>query len=119
MAAAMGTITVSDRFCSMEKMPPFQSCGVLPTSDAISPTLVLTVLNRPDRLPMIPSIRIPLIHSPIKSPIMWGHLLSRALPDQRGRGGFSNTHGVIPAARTAAEQGSCRSGQHHLRRQAA
>ena len=70
MAAAMGTITVSDRFCSMEKMPPFQSCGVLPTSDAISPTLVLTVLNRPDRLPMIPSIRIPLIHSPIKSPIM-------------------------------------------------
>ena len=107
MAAAMGTITVSDRFCSMEKMPPFQSCGVLPTSDAISPTLVLTVLNRPDRLPMIPSIRIPLIHSPIKSPIMWGHLLSRALPDQRGRGGFSNTHGVIPAARTAEEQGSC------------
>ena len=46
-------------------------------------------------------------------------LLSRALPDQRGRGGFSNTHGVIPAARTAEEQVSCRSGQHHLRRQAA
>ena len=86
MAAAMGTMTVSDRVCSMEKMPPFQSCGVLPTSDAISPTLVLTVLKRPDRFPLIPSIRMPLIHSPIKSSIMCVSLLSRALQTAGGRG---------------------------------
>src|SRR5699024_8929891 len=69
------------------KMPPFQSCGVAPTSEAISPTFVLTVLNRPERLPIMPSIKMPLIHSPMRSPIMRVHLLSRALPVPRGRGG--------------------------------
>ena len=52
----MGTITVSDRDCSILNMPLFHACGVVPTSEAISPTFVLTVLNSPDRLPMMPSI---------------------------------------------------------------
>src|SRR5699024_7895843 len=87
MAAAMGTITVSDRDCSILKMPPFHSCGVVPTSEAISPTLVFTVLNRPERFPMMPSIKMPFSQSPMRSPIMRVHLLSRALPVPRGRGG--------------------------------
>ena len=56
----------------------------LPTSDAISPTLVFTVLKRPDRFPLIPSIRMPLIHSPIKSSIMCVSLLPRPPSSRRG-----------------------------------
>src|SRR5699024_5048333 len=63
------------------------SCGVVPTSEAISPTLVFTVLNRPERFPMMPSIKMPFSQSPMRSPIMRVHLLSRALPVPRGRGG--------------------------------
>ena len=81
----MGTITVSDRDCSILNMPLFHACGVVPTSEAIFPTFVLTVLNSPDRLPMMPSIKMPLIQSPMSSPIMWVHLLCSALPHGTGR----------------------------------
>ena len=73
MAPAMGTITVSDRLCSILKMPLFHACGVRPTSAAISPTLAFTVSNSPDRLPVIPSMRMPFIHSSMIS-------LSRVAP---------------------------------------
>ena len=88
MAAAMGSTTVSDRFCSILKMPLFHACGVAPTSAAISPTLAFTLSNSPDRLPVMPSIRIPFIHSSMISLITGKHLLSRALPVRPGeRGG--------------------------------
>ena len=45
----MGTITVSERLRTMLKMPLFHAEGVIPTSPAISPTLVFRVSNIPVR----------------------------------------------------------------------
>ena len=51
----------------MEKTPPFHADGVCPTSPAISPTLVFTVSNIPDKFPVIPLIRSSFSHSVILS----------------------------------------------------
>ena len=67
---AMGTITFSDRFCTIEKMPSFHPCGVLPTSSAIVPTLSFTSPNIVDRLPLMAPIKIPFIHSLIASSML-------------------------------------------------
>ena len=48
--AAMGTITVSERFRIMLKMLLFQAAGVMPTSPAISPTFVFRVSNIPGQV---------------------------------------------------------------------
>ena len=43
----------------MEKTPLFHASGVCPLPPAISPTLVFTVSNMPDRFPVIPSMSSP------------------------------------------------------------
>ena len=83
MAAAMGSTTVSERLRSILKMPLFHACGVEPTSEAISPTLAFTLSNRPERLPVMPSIKMPFIHFSMISLIKQRYLLSRALPCER------------------------------------
>lgn len=80
MIPAMGRMTVSERLCIMEKILPFHVEGVMPTSPAISPTLVFTVSNIPDRLLMIPSIKSSRNHSLIMSNINQNRLLSRSPP---------------------------------------
>ena len=83
IAAAMGSTTVSERLRSILKIPLFHACGVEPTSEAISPTLAFTLSNRPERLPVIPSIKMPFIHFSMISLIKQRYLLSRALPCER------------------------------------
>ena len=83
IAAAMGSTTVSERLRSILKMPLFHACGVEPTSEAISPTLAFTLSNRPERLPVMPSIKMPFIHFSMISLIKQRYLLSRALPCER------------------------------------
>ena len=56
---------------------------VEPTSEAISPTLAFTLSNRPERLPVMPSIKMPFIHFSMISLIKQRYLLSRALPCER------------------------------------
>ena len=83
IAAAMGSTTVSERLRSILKIPLFHACGVEPTSEAISPTLAFTLSNRPERLPVMPSIKMPFIHFSMISLIKQRYLLSRALPCER------------------------------------
>ena len=83
MAAAMGNTTVSERLRNILKIPLFHACGVEPTSEAISPTLAFTLSNRPERLPVMPSIKMPFIHFSMISLIKQRYLLSRALPCER------------------------------------
>ena len=78
----MGRTTVSERLRSILKIPLFHACGVEPTSEAISPTLAFTLSNRPERLPVMPSIKMPFIHFSMISLIKQRYLLSRALPVQ-------------------------------------
>ena len=72
---AMGTMTVSERLRTMLKMPLFHAEGVMPTSPAISPTLVFRVSNIPVRFEMIPSMSSSWNHSCIASKINGDHLL--------------------------------------------
>ena len=72
---AMGTITVSERLRTILKMPLFHAEGVMPTSPAISPTLVFRVSNIPVRFEMIPSMSSSWNHSCIASKINGDHLL--------------------------------------------
>ena len=72
----MGTITVSERLRTMLKMPLFHAEGVMPTSPAISPTLVFRVSNIPVRFEMIPSMSSSWNHSCIASKINGDQLLS-------------------------------------------
>ena len=52
-------------------------------SEAILPTLAFTLSNRPERLPVMPSIKMPFIHFSMISLIKQRYLLSRALPCER------------------------------------
>lgn len=71
MIPAMGIMTVSDRLRIKLKTPPFQADGVMPTSPTISPTLVFTVSNIPDRLPSIPLMSNSLSHSVCLSSMLY------------------------------------------------
>ena len=64
---AMGTITVSDNDCTIEKMLPFHVLGVCPTSAAIVPTLSFTSVNMPWRLDVIQPVSTSFMNSESRS----------------------------------------------------
>ena len=63
----MGTMTLSDRFFIMEKMPLFQFWGVFPTSAAIVSTLVFTSVNMVSRFDVIQPVSRSFMNSVIFS----------------------------------------------------
>ena len=65
----MGTMTLSDRFFIMEKMPLFQFWGVFPTSVAIVSTLVFTSVNMVSRFDVIQPVSRSFMNSVIFSVI--------------------------------------------------
>ena len=65
----MGTMTLSDRFFIMEKMPLFQFWGVFPTSAAIVSTLVFTSVNMVSRFDVIQPVSRSFMNSVIFSVI--------------------------------------------------
>jgi len=75
---AIGTMTLSDKLFIIEKMPLFQSWGVLPTSAAMVPTFVLTSVNMVSRLDVIHPVRSSFMNSVIFSIIPFIQL-----PEQR------------------------------------
>ena len=91
---AMGTITVSERLRTMLKMPLFHAEGVMPTSPAISPTLVFRVSNIPVRFEMIPSMSSSWNHSCIASKINGDHLLCGRPRVPGPPAGFTGKHQV-------------------------
>ena len=64
---ATGSTTFCERVWTMLKMLAFHAWGVLPTWEAMSPTFSFTLSNIPDRLPMMPLIKIPFSHSAMGS----------------------------------------------------
>ena len=60
---AMGTITVSDNDCTIEKILPFHVLGVCPISAAIVPTLSFTSVNMPCRLDVIQPVSTSFMNS--------------------------------------------------------
>ena len=65
----MGTMTLSDRFFIMEKMPLFQFWGVFPTSVAIVSTLAFTSVNMVSRFDVIQPVSRSFMNSVIFSVI--------------------------------------------------
>ena len=64
----MGRITVSERVCTILKMPLFHAWGVMPTWVEMSPTLSFTLSNIPLRL-----LRIPLTSSSFSQSVRASH----------------------------------------------
>ena len=80
----MGIITVSDKFCTMLKMLLFHAAGDLPTSTMASPTFSFTLSNIPERLLIMPPIRISRSQSTIAFLITSIRILSHTLPREAG-----------------------------------